>query len=345
MTMNKDIFEENDRNIRVFGLETQKKLFESEVIIMNITPMMTELCKNLVLSGAGICLFDDNSKINENDSQNNFFFNVNDSGKKKAEILKSKIKTFKESCRINIITDINEIKNKKFKYGAIDLSDDSLDKEKIKELEKIMIENKGILYYIRIENDKAIFLNNILEKKFLAENKTDKENLFVKDEKITMHIDLSDDESSNNENNNSNKENKLKEEEKNKNKAENIELNNNIEDDEEKEEEILKEDDYAYLDLEKKSAEMKNLIPKNVKKFVECVINESFRMINCQNDFSKNSKNPLNCLANYIIGGVVCHEIINCISKKKNPRTNIYCFDALNGNGTFLNELYDKVLK
>ena len=90
---------------------------------------------------------------------------------------------------------------------------------------------------------------------------------------------------------------------------------------------------------------MQNLIPKNVKKFVECVINESFRMINYQNDFSKNNKNPLNCLANYIIGGVVCHEIINCISKKKNPRTHIYYYDAFKGFGKFLNELYDKVLK
>ena len=340
--MNKDIFEENDRNIRVFGLETQKKLFESEVIIMNITPLMSELCKNLILSGAGICLFDDNSIINVKDSQNNFFFNINDSGKKKAEILKDKIKKFKESCRIFITSDINEIKNKSFKFCAIDLSDDSLDKGKIKELEKIMIENKGIIYYIRIENDKAIFLNNILEKKFLTENKTDKQNLFVKDEKITMHIDLSDDENSNTDNN---KEDKLKEEEKNKNKVENIELTNNNEDDEEKEKGILNEEDYAYLDLEKKSTELKNLIPKNVKKFVEYVINDSFRMINYQKDSSKNNQNPLNCLANYIIGGVVCHEIINCISKKKNPRTNIYYFDALNGNGTFLNELYDKVLE
>ena len=71
--MNKDIFEENDRNIRVFGLETQKKLFESEVLIMNITPMMSELCKNLILSGAGICLYDDGSNISSIDSETNFF--------------------------------------------------------------------------------------------------------------------------------------------------------------------------------------------------------------------------------------------------------------------------------
>ena len=44
----------------------------------------------------------------------------------------------------------------------------------------------------------------------------------------------------------------------------------------------------------------------------------------------------------YIIGGVVCHEIINCISRKKNIKTNIYYFDGLSGNGKFLNELYDK---
>ncbi len=71
--MNKDIFEENDRNIRVFGLETQKKLFESEVLIMNLTPMMAELCKNLILSGVGIYLFNNTSTINKIDSEKSFF--------------------------------------------------------------------------------------------------------------------------------------------------------------------------------------------------------------------------------------------------------------------------------
>ena len=227
--MNKDIFEENDRNIRVFGLETQKKLFESEVLIMNITPMMSELCKNLILSGAGICLYDDGSIISNIDSETNFFFNINDSGKKKVDILQQKLKAFKQSCRINIITTVNDIKNKKLKYAVMDLTDDSFNKQQKKEVENIMIENKGIIYYIKIENDKAVFVNNILEKKFLAENKDGNETLFVKDEKIIEHMDLSDDEGSNNENN---KESKKDDEDKKNMKV--VELTNNNEDEDEK---------------------------------------------------------------------------------------------------------------
>ena len=342
--MNKDIYEENERNIRVFGLETQKKLFESEVLIINITPMMSELCKNIILSGAGLCLFDDNSKIEQNNTENIFFFNNTDIGKKKVEILSEKIKTFKENCRINIINDINEINNRKIKYAVIDLSDSQFNNDIKKQIESIMINNKSIIYYIKIENDKGIFFNNILEKKFLVENKTDNEARFVKDEKIIDHMDLSDDDSINNENKKENNkenenENKANDEKKN---MKIVELNN---EEEEKEKEILKDDDYAYLAMEEKIKKIEGLIPKNMKKNEEIVIKDAFRAINNQNQNNDLSKrNPLNCLTNYVIGGIVCHEIINCISRKKNPRTNIYYYDSFNGTGKFLNELYDKVL-
>ena len=82
--MNKELFEENDRNIRVFGLETIKKLFETEVLLLGFTPAMTELSKNLILSGAGICLFDPKINIEQKDTLDNFVFNVNDIGKNKA---------------------------------------------------------------------------------------------------------------------------------------------------------------------------------------------------------------------------------------------------------------------
>ena len=334
--MNKDIFEENDRNIRVFGLETQKKLFESEVLIMNVTPMTSELCKNLILSGAGLCLFDNGSKVEESDSLKNFFYNKNDSGKNKSALLKEKIETFKKNCRITIITQINEIKSRKIKYGVMDLSQDAFSEEIKAEVEKNMIENNAILYYIKIENDKAIFLNNILEKKFMIENKNSDGNRFVKDENIIDYMDLSDDEGSTNDNNKENKENKPNEDKNNKV----INISNN--DETEKEEKILKENEYSFLNIEEKIKNIKDLIPKNMKKSEEEVINDAFRVIN--NNLN-NKDNPLNCLVNYIIGGVVCHEIINCISKKKNPRTNIYYYDAFSGNGKFLNELYDKVLK
>ena len=335
--MNKELFEENDRNIRVFGLETMKKLFETEVLILGFSPAMTELSKNLILSGAGICIFDMGAKIEQKNTENNFVFNVKDIGKNKAIVLKEKIKLFKDPCKINIINDINEIKNKKIKYGVVDISDNDIKNSNIiKELENIMIENKGLLYYIKLVSDKGIFVNNILEKKFaefVEKEGKEKESLFKKDENITEHLQISDDEDE--ENNNKEKKNEDNKEEK---KMEVVD----VIDDEEKKEEILKEDDYTYLNFDKKIEQIKNLIPNKLKTSEQEKINSAFGLINIKENC--NEINPLNCLVNYIIGGIVCHEIVNCISKKKNIRTNIYYFDGFNDTGKFLNELYDKTI-
>ena len=331
--MNKEILEENDRNIRVFGLETMKKLFETEVLLLGFTPAMTELSKNIILSGAGICLFNLGGKISKNGIGNSFVFNANDIGKNKAEVLMEKIKLFKDPCKISIINEIKEIKNKNIKYGVVDIGDEDIKNNNniIKELEEIMIANKGILYYIKLYTDKGIFLNNILEKKFL-ENKG-KELLFENDVKITEHLTLSDDEEEANDKNN--KSTKEKKEEKKETDV------IDIKSDEENNIVILKEDDYSYFTFDKKIEEVKNLIPKKLKKYEEDIINSAFNMIKLSDI---KDINPLNCLVNYIIGGVVCHEIINCISRKKNIKTNIYYFDGTSGNGKFLNELYDKTI-
>ena len=332
--MNKEILEENDRNIRVFGLETMKKLFETEVLLLGFTPAMTELSKNIILSGAGICLFNLGGKVSECDIENNFVFNANDIGKNKAEVLKEKIKLFKDPCKISIINEISEIKNKNIKYGVVDIGDGDIKRNNniIKELEEIMISNKGILYYIKLYTDKGIFLNNILEKKFLENAKNEgKEPLFEKDVKITEHLTLSDDEEEEGKDNNTAYK-KKKEEKKEMDVID-------IKGDEENNIIILKKDDYSYFTFDKKIEEIKNLIPKKLKKYEEDIINSAFNTIK----LSDNKEiNPLNCLVNYIIGGVVCHEIINCISRKKNIKTNIYYFDGFSGNGKFLNELYDK---
>ena len=326
--MNKELLEENDRNIRVFGMETQKKLFESEVLFMNITPMIGELCKNIILSGAGICLFDDGSKVENNEITDNFFFNINDVGKNRTEILKDKIKTFKENCRITIIKDIQEIKNKNIKYCVVDLSGDFSNKNIKNDFQDIINSNKGIIYFIKIKKDKAIFFNNILEKKLLQENK-DNNIRFTKDEKLTEFLDISDDDDDVEMNGKKNEEKKM----------EAILVND---DEEEKKEEILIDEDYEYLNIDNKIKEIKNLIPKKIKNFEEEIINNAFNVIN---DSINPPHDPLNCLCNYVLGGVVCHELVNCISRKKNPRTNIYFYDAFNGTGKFLNELYDKFIK
>ena len=323
--MDKEIFEENDRNIRVFGLEIQKKLFNTEVLVLNITTMTTELSKNLVLSGVKLCLFDDSSTINEKDTLSNFFLNKNEIGKNKTEIIKSKLLSFKTTAIISIINNIEEIKNKKIKFAVIDLSE-NYDTNLLKEIECIFKEIKSILYYVKVINDKAFFLNNILEKKFIEDNKN-KEDL--NKNKLTADIILNDDEEEN------------EKTQKEINDVNAIDLSN-----EEKnlkkndEEKINSENDYMYYDMENKiEAIEKNVIPEKMKEYVTKQIKDTFELIKGKEGNEK--ENILNNLCSFVIGGVVCHECINCISLKKNPRTNIYYYDAFNGNGKFLNEIYD----
>ena len=94
--MNKELIAENDRSIRLYGIETQKKLFESTTILFNLTPSITELAKDLLLSGVSLILFDDNSIINELDTEINFFFNSDDINKNKSIVLKNKLQMIKE---------------------------------------------------------------------------------------------------------------------------------------------------------------------------------------------------------------------------------------------------------
>ena len=140
-------------------------------------------------------------------------------------------------------------------------------------------------------------------------------------------MDLSDDENSLEVNE---KENSNKKEEKP------IEILNEDDEKGKEKEIILNDNDYEFLEMKEKINKIKELIPKNIKKNEEEIIVNCFELYS--NGNSLNQKNPLNTLCNYIIGGIVCHEIINCISKKKNPRTNIYYYDSFKGIGKFLNQ-------
>ena len=101
--MNKELLEENDRNIRLFGIETQKKLFETKVLLINLTPAVTELAKNLILSGTQLILYDDETIVTENDKNYNFFLNSEDLNKNKSNSLKIKLNLIKSSANIDII--------------------------------------------------------------------------------------------------------------------------------------------------------------------------------------------------------------------------------------------------
>lgn len=149
--MNKELLEENDRNIRLFGIETQKKLFETKVLLINLTPAVTELAKNLILSGTQLILYDDETIVTENDINNNFFLNSEDLNKNKSNSLKIKLNLIKSSANIDIIK-YEELKNLTDNLCFAGFNITNINKNNLGDIENLLTNKKILTYYIYIHN-------------------------------------------------------------------------------------------------------------------------------------------------------------------------------------------------
>ena len=98
-----------DRQIRTIGIEAVKLIASSEVTIIGLEGgLATELGKNLALFGVkNINLLNDEN-ITENDLENGYYYNSNDLGKPRNEILKEKIQELNTYVSINTIDDLNK---------------------------------------------------------------------------------------------------------------------------------------------------------------------------------------------------------------------------------------------
>ena len=54
----------------------------SKVLLINLTSSITELAKNLVLSGVSLLIYDDQSVVDNSDIETNFFLSQDDIGNK-----------------------------------------------------------------------------------------------------------------------------------------------------------------------------------------------------------------------------------------------------------------------
>jgi len=53
-----------DRQLRVWGVEAQKKMGQSKFLVIGLTGLAAEACKNVVLAGIGtMVLFDDGTPV------------------------------------------------------------------------------------------------------------------------------------------------------------------------------------------------------------------------------------------------------------------------------------------
>ena len=91
----------------VYGQDSNKSLKNNIVMIIGCNPLGAEIGKNLVLSGISIILLD-NQVINKEDILNSYFFNDNDLGKVRSEILYNKLQKLNPSLKISYISNFIE---------------------------------------------------------------------------------------------------------------------------------------------------------------------------------------------------------------------------------------------
>lgn len=76
MKVDKEITEDEaalyDRQIRLWGVDAQKKLLASRVLLVNIQGLAAEIAKNLVLGGINSLTLLDSNQVGDDDLKYNF---------------------------------------------------------------------------------------------------------------------------------------------------------------------------------------------------------------------------------------------------------------------------------
>lgn len=69
-----------DRQIRLWGLETQQRLQSSRVLVIGMRALASEICKDIVLAGVGSLTVWDGTPVREVDLAANFLLRESDLG-------------------------------------------------------------------------------------------------------------------------------------------------------------------------------------------------------------------------------------------------------------------------
>lgn len=326
-----------DRNIRLWGNKIQEVISNSNVLLINLSSgAISEVAKNLILSGINLILYDKHEVVQMKDIQYNFFYCYDDIGKNKALILQAKLLTINPLVTICIYT-FNDIliKSNEIHSAVCDHSEILYSP-----IEEILKDKHIITYYIDIQEQKGYFVNNIeiLGKRESAKQKEIKNNYI-----ITL------DEDGNNNN----------------------VLNGNSKQDElmTKEQEIIL-DDFGN-DIDRLDDRLKKIAAK--EDFVYCTLMKKYKLMNnqlreCQRMNSETNLNHWIYLSKYIlqiddkkykdelkdyfddktnfnnqlfviscvIAGVVSLEVIKVISMSEIPNCNLYVYDCDIEQGDFL---------
>lgn len=96
--------EQYDRQIRLWGLESQKRLRASKVLIIGLSGLGAEIAKNIILSGVkSVCLLDD-EKLTETDLYSQFLAPPDKIGENRAEISLPRAKALNPMVDVSFVT-------------------------------------------------------------------------------------------------------------------------------------------------------------------------------------------------------------------------------------------------
>lgn len=77
----KDEMDVYDRQIRLWGIDAQKRIRTSHVLLIHIRELAEEIAKNLILAGVGTLTLLDGERIKDIDSKPHFCIKPSDIGK------------------------------------------------------------------------------------------------------------------------------------------------------------------------------------------------------------------------------------------------------------------------
>lgn len=95
---------------RFLGLETQRRLLNSSILLTPVNGVMTELAKNLVLCGCNLVLYDF-STVSQKDIDCNFLLSAKDAGISKVQVIAKKLQEMNPLVAVSQADSLKNLQN------------------------------------------------------------------------------------------------------------------------------------------------------------------------------------------------------------------------------------------
>ena len=305
--MKKEDIELYDRSIRLWGKDTQMKISQTTVLVVNLTPSSTELCKDLLLSGISLLIADKELVSTEN-VKGNFFLCEKDLNKSRCDVLKEKLQKMNTLITVSSI-DMKAIDDISVPIACVDIS--TLQREEVEHFDEIFTKKGIIAYYIDNYFAQGFFYNNLNEVKKAPEPKVVNIPLEDCDIDIDEEIDIED-------------------------IPFDFAASYTFISIKEKLMSLIKK-----INMTVKEKKIRKVIPQiayALLQFDNANVNcEMKKEIENEMGWLKKEKGrkfyPTEC----VIGGIVSQEVVKCIAKKEAVNCNVYSYNSVKEYGDYFN--------